>query len=245
MQLPLPEIEKTAIFLDFDGTLVDFAATPEAVTVPADLKRLLSELSGALDGALALVTGRSLASLDGLLGDASLCAAGCHGAEWRHGPEEKGSVGDDSESLSAAREALTDFSHQHGLLLEGKPYSLALHFRHHPHLQDEIDRWIGENLSAYSDLRVLNGKSVREVQLDGVHKGVAVERFMQTAPFAGRVPVYLGDDVTDEDAFEWVNHHGGLSIKVGAGETIANHRLADFRAVYAWLEQLLAQSSLR
>lgn len=241
MQPPVPRIDNVAVFLDFDGTLVDFASTPETVTVPSDLKLLLSDLSDALNGALALITGRSLESLDGLLGNTAVCAAGCHGAEWRNLNGVAGNVGEKSESLAAAREALAEFSERHGLLLEGKPYSLALHFRHHSHLQSDIDSWISENLSTFSDLRIINGKSVREVQLAGVHKGVAVERFMQHAPFAGRSPIYIGDDVTDEDAFAWVNQAGGISIKVGTGKTIAAHRLTDFRAVSSWLQQLLDQ----
>ena len=272
---PLPEIDRTAIFLDFDGTLVDFASTPDAVFVPSDIKFLLRQLSTALDGALALVTGRSLASLDSLLGEHTLCAAGCHGGEWRtvirtndipgntvtaqegndvsevsgisevsgqgNSAVETGAVDSDGIALSQARAVLTAFLQKHDVQLENKPYSLALHFRHNPTVEKVLDDWLDTSLIKLTELRVIKGKFVREIQLLGVNKGVAVQRFMQQPPFAGRIPVYLGDDVTDEDAFAWVNKVAGMSIKVGSGPTCAIHRLDNFQAVSTWLQQLLRQ----
>jgi trehalose 6-phosphate phosphatase len=238
MHPPLLNINDIAIFLDFDGTLVDFARSPDAVHVSSDLKHLLSELNRRSQGALALITGRSLESLDSLLDSPSLCAAGCHGAEWRVQPGEMNAAELGGESLHGARIALRTFADSHNLLLEEKPHSLALHFRNRPTLQDDIDAWIAEQLAEFSDLRVINGKLVREIQVVGIHKGVAVERFMQHAPFAGRLPVYVGDDVTDEDAFAWVNGAKGVAVKVGSGDTVAPYQLPDFRAVHNWLEEL-------
>jgi trehalose 6-phosphate phosphatase len=240
MQPPIPSIDNVAVFLDFDGTLVDFAKTPEAVFVPSELKSLLQELNGSVDGALALVTGRSLESLDALLEEKALCAAGCHGAEWRAQHAPSGTVERGSAALDEARGALAPFVNHHELILENKPYSLALHFRRSPHLEAEIDQWLDDNLAHYADLRMIKGKFVREIQIAGVDKGVAVERFMQHSPFAGRVPIYIGDDVTDEDAFAWVNQHGGISVKVGEGESIATYHLPDHTSVAAWLAKLVA-----
>lgn len=260
---PLLKIDKIAIFLDFDGTLVDFAPAPDAVAVPADVKLLLRELRVELEGALALVTGRSLASLDALVNDYELCAAGCHGGEWRTLAQAKrlsaaargqaqrkahtlsvmetGNVDSGKEALSLARSVLSKFLREHKVRLEDKPYSLALHFRHNPEIEPELDAWLDQHFAALAELRVIKGKCVREIQLTGVNKGMAVERFMQQPPFVGRIPVYLGDDVTDEDAFLWVNQVGGVSIKVGAGATRANYRLSDFQAVSRWLRQLLKE----
>lgn len=241
MRPPVPGIDKIAVFLDFDGTLVDFAPAPEAVIVPSALKTQLHNLNSRLDGALALITGRSLESLDALIGNKALCAAGCHGAEWRalQAPEKEGAASNGEEALAKARVALAAFAKQHNLLLEGKPHSLALHFRTAPELEPVIDRWLEDNLVELAELRVIRGKCVREVQLAGIDKGVAVARFMQFPPFAGRIPVYLGDDVTDEDAFAWVNQADGIAIKVGSGDSVAPYRLLDYCEVSVWLEKLL------
>lgn len=239
MEPPVADIKNSAIFLDFDGTLVDFAKAPDAVTVPADLKALLSKLNIKLNGALALITGRSLASLDGLLGNSELLAAGCHGAEWRAAIGDYQTVSAELAPMQLLRPSLLTFVADHDLLLEDKHYSMALHFRDKPELEGSIDAWLAANLSDAAELRVINGKCVREIQLTGINKGLAVERFMKYRPFANRIPVYLGDDRTDEDAFERVNYHQGTSIKVGEGETIAAYRLADYEEVSRWLKRLL------
>lgn len=241
MQPPVLNIKKLAVFLDFDGTLVDFAAKPEGVVVSPDLKALLTQLHSATSGALALVTGRSLESLDSLIDNAELCAAGCHGAEWRQGGTAGAVDATQAQALDVTRAALEDFATEHGLRIEHKPYSLALHFRHAPDLEPKVDEWLANNMSAQAELRVIGGKFIREVQLQGVDKGTAVERFMSTSPFAGRTPVFVGDDVTDEDAFAWVTTAEGVAIKVGEGETVANYRLPNHLAVHKWLESLLGQ----
>lgn len=235
-------LEKTALFLDFDGTLVNFAETPEAVLVGDDLRDLLLELHGHLSGALALVSGRSLTSLDELLRLPQLAAAGGHGAEWRLGGGSLVTVDQvDYGPLEQVRARLAPVAAQNALLLEDKGHSLALHFRGRPQVEGTLDALIAAEIAPLPGIRVISGNCVREVQVQGVDKGAAVARFMQKEPFAGLRPCYVGDDTTDEDAFAWVNAQKGVSIKVGGGPTIAQQRLPDVSSVHDFLRNSLSR----
>lgn len=228
-----------ALFLDFDGTLVDFADQPEAVIVPPQLPILLDQLFLSLDGALALISGRSIASLDSLLNLSSIPAAGSHGAEWRLNGVLQ-TVDLNTPSFSDAVKLLTTFAVSHDLLFENKPHSFALHFRQQPELKAKVDQFLADHIETMLDLRVIYGNCVREVQPRGMDKGKAVARFMTQPPFAGRRPIYIGDDTTDEDAFQWVNANQGWSFKVGEGVTAAQYRLSDVTDTYRYLGELLA-----
>jgi len=235
-------LSQTALFLDFDGTLVDFAETPEAVEVPDTLRTLLLDLNEHLSGALALVSGRSIESLDSLLKLPQLSAAGGHGAEWRI---EGGQVQRASEvkvdALARVRDKLAPLAAEHALLLEDKGHSLALHFRSRPSVEAPLDQFIAAEIQALPGIRVISGNCVREIQVRGVDKGMAVARFMHSklGPFLGRTPCYIGDDTTDEDAFAWVNDNAGRSVKVGAGDTIAQERLLGVEQVHDFLQRSL------
>ncbi len=228
-----------ALFLDFDGTLVDFADTPEGVKVSEELRNLLKQLFHAFDGAIALVSGRSIESLDLLTQLPELPVAGSHGAEWRWPDGLRDNLSLDTPEFSQALDLVTDFARKQDLLLEDKKHSFALHFRKKPELQSEIDQYLSENIEPYAGLRVIYGNCVREIQPLGVDKGKAVARFMQQSPYRDRRPCYLGDDTTDEDAFLWVNNQQGVSIKVGAGASCATERLETVADTLAFLKSLL------
>ena len=240
-QGPVPPAQ-AALFLDVDGTLLSFAPHPQEVRVPDFLVSLLADIQERLDGALALVSGRRIAELDALFTPLRLAAAGVHGLESRKA-EGDIATGHQGDVLNALRQPLAEFADAHpGLLLEDKGLAMALHFRMAPQLEGEAERIVAALLRQSGPLVELKrGKMVLEVKPKGASKGTAIAAFMEEAPFCGRAPVFVGDDVTDEDGFDMVNRLGGLSIKVGtAGATRARHRLPDEQAVHAWLTRFTA-----
>src|SRR5690554_730932 len=236
----IKRLENIALFLDFDGTLVDFAPEPESVVVSEPLRDALTQLKRHLKGALALVSGRSIASLSGLL-DVPLTMAGSHGAQWRYANGPLHSLGQDSEAFNKLRAQLLHFAADQRVIAEDKGHAVALHYRTQPHKQAALEAYIFTelNLDNNADVRVIRGNCVYEVQPVGFDKGVAIARFMARAPFARRQPVFIGDDTTDEDGFAWVNVHGGISIKVGQGPSCARERLSDTGEVLAFLQRQL------
>lgn len=229
--------EKLALFLDFDGTLVDFASTPEGVVVSHKLRRLLGELALQLEGALALVSGRSIGSLSELV-KLPLTMAGSHGAEWRYGDGPLNHADIAFGEFNNIKSRLLEFAELQSLIAEDKGHAVALHYRGQEDKKSILDALIDDELmlGARTDVRVIRGNCVREIQPVGVDKGGAIAQFMSREPFAGRQPVYIGDDTTDEDAFAWVNDHGGVSIKVGEGDTCAGVRFTDTGEVLAFLQ---------
>ncbi len=230
-----------ALFLDVDGTLLEIAATPHAVVVPESLRTLLANLSQRLEGALALVSGRSIETLDTLFAPLHLAVAGIHGSERSESDGHIVRPQFDAARLAAARESLAAWSRRHaGTLLEDKGSALALHYRLAPELEAdaliEAERAV-EQLTGSHELQ--RGKFVFEIRPAGLSKGSAIAAFMEKPPFQGRTPIFIGDDVTDEAGFVVVNRFGGLSIRVGPpASTSATHRLADVDAVRSWLEAL-------
>lgn len=208
-----------ALFLDFDGCIVDIAPTPEAVVVPDCLPSLLLALREALGGAVAIVSGRPIEQIDGFLGSAVPAVAGLHGLE-RRGAE--GGIVRPSvprHDLRAVRALLAAFAAERpGVLVEDKAYTVALHYRLVPSLRDDCRDIVNAALKhAPQGWQVVEGKSVFEIRPCGPTKGTAIEAFMGEAPFLGRTPVFCGDDITDEDGFRVVNARGGVSIRVGQG----------------------------
>lgn len=230
-----------ALFLDIDGTLLDLADTPQGVLVPPELPGLLQTLTQRLNGALALVSGRPLSDIDRFFpqcGD----AAGTHGTQWRRGGVEQPSEPVDETGLAAAAKFIAvHCSRLPGLLLERKPHALALHYRQALARQQEawtLARQVVQTLGP--TFRLQPGKGVIEILPTLAGKGNAIRRFMRLSPYAGRCPVFVGDDLTDEDGFAAVNALGGWSIRVGNGaETQARFRLSSPTAVRDWLAGLV------
>lgn len=236
-----------ALFLDVDGTLLEIAATPQEVRASDRLKRLLKELSGKLDGALALVSGRGLADLDALFAPHRFAAAGVHGVERRDAEGRLHYPDFEPTRLDAARERLRAFVRgREGLLLEDKGHGLAVHFRRAPQHAPLVLDEIATVLAALGpDFLLQRGKCVFEIRARGYNKGTAIAAFMREPPFRGRTPVFAGDDVTDEDAFGVVNELGGLSIRVGAaGATQAQRRMRSVADVHDWLEALTSSDGV-
>jgi len=240
--VPVPPFQPGwALFLDVDGTLLDIAERPDEVDTHAVDCELVEGLQRAAGGALALISGRSLAQLDEMFAPLKLPAAGQHGFERRDVRGKRHRHRFAVETLAPAKEKLREFAARHsGLVLEDKGASLALHYRLAPPLAGAAHQVLVEAAAALGGrVEVQAGKMVWELKPAGADKGVAIEEFMREAPFAGRTPVFLGDDVTDENGFRVVNRLEGHSIKVGAGDTAARWRLANPSAARAWLRQWL------
>ncbi|WP_291191461.1 trehalose-phosphatase [Dokdonella sp.] len=238
---PQAQPADVALFLDLDGTLLDFAARPDAVVVEDGLRTRLRRLRTALGGALALLSGRSLQQIDALLGLPEAAAAGLHGAELRRANGRVSQLRPEAERLEALRDrARAIAAALPGVLLEDKGVAFALHYRNVPDAAPEVERAAHELLRfGGAGFELQAGNRVVELKPAGVDKGVALAALMLEAPFAGRVPWMLGDDLTDEHAFARVEELGGVSILVGERRpTRARHALADPAAARAWLAAL-------
>ena len=236
--MPLPEIDsRSALFLDFDGTLVDIAAQPGAVVVEPGLIDTLRHTCERLRGALALISGRPIADLDRLLHPLVLPAAGIHGAERRlaNGRLVRKTPPDLDLVLAAADRLVAAESR---LLVERKGFAVALHYRAAPQCEAACVDAMSDAAEHSGGLHVLRGKMVVEVLPADIGKGYAALAFMQEEPFAGRSALFVGDDTTDEAAFVALQAHGGLGVKVGAGASAAAHRIESASAVRRWLSAI-------
>lgn len=227
-----------ALFLDFDGTLVALAERPQDVRVDEWVVPTLEHLQMQLGGALAIVTGRPLNVIDAYLQPLLLAAAAEHGVEKRDatGRIERRRAEPPSQVILRARGLATTYP---GLILEMKQSGLALHFRQHPELAatclEALSNALASAPGAALEWQLLHGHCVYELKQRSVSKGTAVQAYMADEPFAGRVPVFVGDDVTDEDGIQAVQAAGGFGVRVGAGASQARYRLNDTGAVAAWL----------
>ncbi len=239
MPKSLPSVDgNAAFFVDFDGTLVEIAAKPHLVHVEPRVAAALESLRQRLGGAVAIVTGRPLDVVDRLLAPLILPTAAEHGLVQR---DAAGAVHVEDRaiaSMEAARARLQTFADANpGLILERKTVSASLHYRQHPELGQACGVAAQAAIEGEPGLEVLPGKMVFEVRPKGRNKGTAVETFLARAPFKGRLPIFAGDDVTDEDAFKVVKARGGISIKIGDGETAADYR-TDRNGLFAWAETI-------
>jgi trehalose 6-phosphate phosphatase len=239
-ELPAPPAlcRYNALFLDFDGTLVEIAPAPDLVRVAPELPYLLGEVADLLDGSLALVSGRPLDELAGLLTPFSGAIAGQHGRERRRsdGRVLRFPV---PPALARAAPVMADFAERHpGVMLEDKGGSLALHYRQAPWLAAACGALVRHLVDASGGaLKAIDGKMVVELMSRSAGKGQAIASFLVEPPFLGRVPVFVGDDVGDEEGFAVVDRLDGISVHVGDGPTMARHRLAAVGDVLAWLAQ--------
>jgi trehalose 6-phosphate phosphatase len=224
-----------ALFLDFDGTLVPIADTPDGIAVPQGLGAMLERLAARHGDRLAVISGRSISDIRSHVGTPSIAMAGSHGAE--RCDRDGSPIGAAPAALSdVVIQALTTFAHGHpGVEQERKDHGGALHYRAAPEMEDEVHTF----LSALADthgLSIKRGKCVVEITGQGASKADAVDIFMAEERFANAMPVFLGDDVTDEDGFAACERHGGYGIQIGVRDpTRARYRLADPQAVHAWL----------
>jgi trehalose 6-phosphate phosphatase len=233
---------ETALFLDVDGTLLHLADTPDAVTIERETVELLGRVHRATDGGLALITGRRIGDIDRLFAPLALPVAGQHGFERRDAAGAVQRHAQPAPQLATSRARLAAFAHEHpGVLIEDKGLTLAAHYRLAPQAEAKLAA-LAAGLAAESGgvLGVQRGKMVFELRPAGKDKGTAIAEFMAEAPFLGRTPVFLGDDLTDEYGFSIVNGMGGVSVKVGDGPTEARLRVSDVNAVREWLGRLAA-----
>ena len=228
-----------ALFLDIDGTLAELVDDPRNVRVDADVAAALPRLAQSLGGALALITGRTITDADRLFPRLKLPLAGQHGCERRDADGVIHLYTPHPATLDRLRELARGLAARNaGVLFEDKGATLALHYRGSPHLALQLRRALRSSLDDAGDTdgyTVQRGKMLLEVRPENRDKGTAIRDFMAEAPFAGRLPVFVGDDRTDEHGFAAVEAQGGWSIKVGHGATRAHYRLADIAAVRRWL----------
>ncbi len=235
----LRDVGAHCLFLDFDGTLVEIAERPELVRFDTVAGASIALLQHRLGGAMAIVTGRAIADIDRILGPLVLSVAGVHGQMIRTASGKIESAVYDQRAVAEACSRLHPLVvREHGLLLETKPGAVALHYRARPELAQLCQAQAYHAAATSADLHVVHGKMVVEVKFAGYTKGTAIRALMREAPFAGRRPVFAGDDRTDEDGFAVVNALDGITIKVGSGETSALYRLAGTRELLDWLESL-------
>jgi trehalose 6-phosphate phosphatase len=245
-ELPAPPrvaLNETALFLDVDGTLIEIAPTPESVVVPPDLVPMLQKLHHALDGALAIVSGRTIAALDHLLGNTGLPMAGVHGGELR--AVAGGTITEINPHLPADLQArvwaiIDELKKQWpGVRGEDKGPAFSFHYRQAPEAEPALRAALAK-LELGSTWEILSGHMIYEIRSRGQSKGVALRRLMQMPGFAGRKPIFTGDDRTDLDGIQTAVELGGAGIAVaGLQAEEARWALKDPTAVRGWLKSLL------
>jgi trehalose 6-phosphate phosphatase len=237
-----PALEKAALFFDVDGTLLEIKPEPDAVVCDEDLRSLLERLFTRSLGALALVSGRSLDDIDRIFSPLKLTAVGLHGAEMRDasGAERRA----DPRIMDHARAAVRDFVGAHdGLMLEDKGATLAVHYRRRPDLGAMTLGFL-LRFGPGDDLAVQEGKFVVELKPARYDKGSAIAALMGSPPFKERMPIFFGDDLTDEAGFVVVNRLGGLSVRIGDAQALtqAQFVLPDCASLRAMLWRRLREA---
>lgn len=234
--------DRIALFLDVDGTLLDFAPRPDAVAAPAGLIDGLAAVAGRLDGAVALISGRRIEELDRLFSPLRLRAAGVHGAELRLGAN-----GDDADEVLPSlpgrlwRDLLRALDRFAGTFAENKRSGFAVHYRFAPSAEGELAAALSQLLARFPEhgLVLMNGHKIFEIKQPGADKGEAIGRFMAFAPFSSRVPVFVADDpVIDRSGFETALALGGMSFSVGVELPGLTGSFAGPAAVRSWIDRL-------
>ena len=222
-----------------DGTLLDLAERPDSVVTPSELLNSLEKVERKLDGALALISGRSIVELDRLFAPLRLRASGVHGAELRLDPTKPAVKAGGTEELpgdlwSALNDGLRDFP---GVFAENKRFSFAIHYRQAPQLEtpvrEAVTRLVERETQA---LEVMDAHCAVEIKAPGANKGLAIASFLESPPFAGRTPIFVGDDATDEAGFAFVSARGGFAYSVGPRRPGVNGTFAHPSDVRDWLK---------
>jgi trehalose 6-phosphate phosphatase len=246
--LPTAKLRDIAVLLDIDGTILDIAPTPGEVIVPQSLRQTLTRLSRKTGGALALVSGRSLGNIDGLFAPLRLPAIGGHGAEIRLSADEATESERAHVLDSALRERLAELAvDAPGVLVEDKGYSMAVHYRLAPEQEGRVKEAVAAIKADWpkEPIEVLPGKSVVEIKPASFHKGAAIRELMQHKPFAGRRPIFVGDDITDESAFAVMPEFDGMGFSVGRRAPGTAYCFAAPSDVRRWLERLSGDDGTR
>jgi trehalose 6-phosphate phosphatase len=242
--MSLPDVidpERFAFFFDFDGTLAEIVEHPEDVQVSGPARQALAQLWQASGGAVAIITGRDIGAIDHFLDPERLPIAGVHGLTRRDGSGHVHHPDFDMAALKGIEAELQPLvDREAGLFLERKHGAVALHYRPRPELEDLCRDAMERAAEHAASITVRRGKMVVEVVGYPSNKGSAIDSFLQEKPFLGRTPIFAGDDLTDEDGFALVNERGGISNKVGPGDTRAHHRVESREALLAWLNSIIA-----
>jgi trehalose 6-phosphate phosphatase len=240
----IPNLQECAILLDVDGTIVDLAPTPREIWIPPSLRQVLARLLERTGGAVALVSGRSVSDLDMIFAPLMLTAIGGHGAEFRpvgaatHAATKSPSLDPDlKRKLAAISEAGP------GILVEDKGYSLALHYRLVPQKEDLVRAEVAKICAQFpaDSIEILPGKLVIEIKPAGFNKATGVRALMATPPFAGRHPIFIGDDTTDECVFAIMPELEGIAISVGRKVPGVTSYFDTPESVRAWLERIVQE----
>lgn len=242
MHLSLP-LDHYAVFLDVDGTLVSIAPRPGDIYFDVQLCQLLGALHHATRGATALISGRDIQDLQRLAQAVSVTLIGGHGSDIYHASnQEKWQAPIDALCHAQITQRVQDWGLSYPQLhIETKSHGIAIHFRQARHLQPQIEQFLQHLLVQYPMYTMQQGKMVLEVRLSNINKGGAIAQLLSRPPFFCKCPIMIGDDLTDESAFQVVNQRGGLSFKVGSFSepSCATYRVQDVKAVRILLEQWL------
>ena len=222
-----------ALFLDLDGTLLDIAASPESVLVPKHLVEVLAALRQQLDGAVAILSGRSLRTIDRLLHPLLISEGAEHGAVLRLPDGDVAEAGENTTVPLHWRQMIhREAENWPGILVEEKSHGVALHYRANPSFSVPVTALLEQLVESDPNFEILPALMARELRHRSIHKGAALRRLMKSEPFKGRLPLFIGDDVTDEDAIAAAEQMGGIGLRVAdafAGEPAR---------VRAWLAEL-------
>jgi len=246
LSLPPPPaglLHKASLFLDFDGTLVEIEARPDGVKVEARLVDLLSALSSRLQGRVAIVSGRPADQVRSLFGAPAFAIAGSHGVElhWPDGRVAAPAI-DERRATMFARLRPLELRFP-GVIVEDKPFGVALHFRQAPHAAEHC-RLEATRISEETGFTLQSGKMVIELKMSNANKGIAVQAFMAEAPMKGTTPIFIGDDETDEAGFVMAEKLGGVGIVVGSRRpTAASYCLPDVLSALQWLDNSIGSGA--
>ena len=236
----LPAPADSALFLDFDGTLVEIAARPDAIDVPDRVPRLLDRARERTGGRVAIVSGRTIAELRHYLPGFDGPLVGAHGAEHFRAGKTVRAVDIDPETIATLHDTVAAFARRTpGLLAEAKDSGAVLHHREAPEAAEAAGAFMSGLVASLPGFVLQGAHAAHEIRPEGVGKDRALALLCRDEPFAGGTPIFAGDDLTDEPALDWVQQRGGTGLRIGEGETVAAHRLTGPAALLTLLETWL------
>lgn len=230
--------DQVVLFLDIDGTISEFHPDPDKSIIQPEIINILENLQQYIQ--LILVTGRSILQAQKLIHPLQWNIAGSHGLELIYQADLKTLISLNKPQLQALKQYIQEQAVQiSNLRIEVKDYSVALHFREHPQLEDRVHAFALECLNQFSDFELKAGKYVFELVPKGANKGSAIQQIIQQYHLTDHYPMFIGDDLTDEAGFKVINALHGCSIKVGSGQTLARYRLENVSQVQTFLKEFL------